>query len=506
MTGLARRRLDEPWGREVLLLLLAVALFYVVTLRLNRRLNERFGAAAQESIEFITRRLPRLPMADFERLGRGTLLTRVLGDGNQIASCQPEVLGATSGAVRLAFGSLFALSVSSEATAVAFGGMLLVGVVVVGQLGGLDAGFRQVAPHEARMYDLLRSQLEGGAAFKVHRPRVTAVGQAFDELSRRVRDIRTAAFTAFYARHNAAEALVYGLLGVNVFVLPLVTQISDDAVRALNMVVLWLALGTVKLVTSLPKVSSTASALARLRDLEARLADDRLEPATREVDLDGGAFAGFERLRLDGIGFEHPPREHRSGFPLGPVDVELRRGELVLVTGPNGSGKSTFARLLAGLYRPKQGSIRVDGVEVDPSTLAAYRALFGTIFVEHRVFDRPLGLSPEALARAPAVFEEMGIAHKITLVDGRLAHRALSTGQRQRLAMALVCLGDKPVLLFDEWAADQDPEFRAWYYEVLLPRLRDEGRLVVAVSHDDAWFAVADRRLRFEDGRLVEAG
>ncbi len=66
-------------------------------------------------------------------------------------------------------------------------------------------------------------------------------------------------------------------------------------------------------------------------------------------------------------------------------------------------------------------------------------------------------------------------------------------------------LEDKPIYLFDEWAADQDPQFRRYFYETLLPEFKAQGKTVIAVTHDDRWFHVADRVLKMEYGQLVAA-
>lgn len=504
LMGLAHRRAGEAYGPEVRLFLVAVAVFYVVSLAVNRELNLRFTGAARASIGRITRRLPRLPVLDYEALGRGTLVTRILGDGNQVASCRRVVFGVLSGGLRLLLGSLLAIAVSPGASTVAFAGLVLISIVVIGQLGALQAGFRAVAPDDARMYELLRGQLRGGIALKVHRPRSRELGRVFEAVSERVRALRVAVFSGFYERQFAGDAVIYGLLGVTTFAVPLVVGITSEDVRELNMITLWLVLGAVKLVSGLPRLASTGTALARLQDLEARLDEAKLEAPVREDQLDGGGFAGFRRIAIEGLEFRYPVTAGRPVFPLGPVDLQLERGELVFITGRNGSGKSTFARLLAGLHRPRLGTIAVDGVVVDDHNLGAYRALFATIFVEHCIFERTHGLAADAEARAPELLAAFGIADRTAIVDGRVSDRALSTGQRKRLAMVLALLGDRPILILDEWAADQDPEFRQTFYDTLLPRLRDEGRLVVVITHDDAYFDRADRCLRFEDGALVE--
>jgi putative ATP-binding cassette transporter len=82
----------------------------------------------------------------------------------------------------------------------------------------------------------------------------------------------------------------------------------------------------------------------------------------------------------------------------------------------------------------------------------------------------------------------------------------LSTGQRKRLALIVALLDDKAILVFDEWAADQDPVFRKRFYEEILPDLKRRGKTVIAATHDDRYFSVADRVLKMECGRFVPLG
>ena len=81
----------------------------------------------------------------------------------------------------------------------------------------------------------------------------------------------------------------------------------------------------------------------------------------------------------------------------------------------------------------------------------------------------------------------------------------LSSGERKRLALVLSLLEDKPILLLDEWAAEQDPPFRRKFYHEILPWLKRQGKTVVAVTHDDDHYDVADRVLRMQFGKFVSA-
>ncbi|ETR71035.1 MAG: hypothetical protein OMM_08386 [Candidatus Magnetoglobus multicellularis str. Araruama] len=101
------------------------------------------------------------------------------------------------------------------------------------------------------------------------------------------------------------------------------------------------------------------------------------------------------------------------------------------------------------------------------------------------------------------LLKKMKLNHKTDVVDSCFTNIRLSTGQRKRLALVTAILQDKPIYIFDEWAADQDMEFRNFYYETLLKELRNAGKTVIAVSHDDRYYHVADRIIKMDYGQFV---
>jgi putative ATP-binding cassette transporter len=192
---------------------------------------------------------------------------------------------------------------------------------------------------------------------------------------------------------------------------------------------------------------------------------------------------------------------------VGPADFTLRSGELVFITGGNGSGKSTFLKLLAGLYRPDAGQIRFDGILVTDSTREAYRQLITAIFVDYHLFQRLYGIPDPDPREVDELLAQFRLLDKTGLTNGEFDTVNLSTGQRKRLALIVGLLEKRPILLLDEWAADQDPEFRRKFYFDLLPALHRAGRTVVVISHDDRYLDEMDlpaRRLRMDEGRFVQ--
>jgi putative ATP-binding cassette transporter len=180
-----------------------------------------------------------------------------------------------------------------------------------------------------------------------------------------------------------------------------------------------------------------------------------------------------------------------------------RSGEIVFITGGNGSGKTTLMKLLAALYRPDSGHIVLGDIALSPATEAWIRDQISIIFSDFHLFRRLYGLGTQDPERVAALLREMQIDQKTAIQGDSFTTINLSTGQRKRLALIVTILEDKPVVIFDEWAADQDPSFRRKFYEEILPGLKAKGKIVICVTHDDRYFDVADRRLKMEFGRMV---
>jgi len=214
----------------------------------------------------------------------------------------------------------------------------------------------------------------------------------------------------------------------------------------------------------------------------------------------------WQTLELRDVVFHYADAEQQPGFTVGPLNLTLRRGELVFLIGGNGSGKSTLAMLLTGLYRPVSGHIVLDGVAQTAADMPDYRRLFSAIFTDFHQFDRlqgPEGGEPDT-ALVAHWLERLNMKSKLQFDGARVTNPQLSQGQRKRLALLLAVAEQRDILLLDEWAADQDPQFRRIFYRELLPALRALGKTVFAISHDDHYFEHADRLLEMRSGHLRE--
>jgi len=205
-----------------------------------------------------------------------------------------------------------------------------------------------------------------------------------------------------------------------------------------------------------------------------------------------------------GVSYTYPGHDGQADVVLGPFDLTVKRGEILFITGENGAGKSTLVMLLTGLYAPRQGSLTLDGKAIDDSALDGYRELFSTVFYDFHLLDDlilPTDIEPGEIE---GVLDKLKLSHKVSVTEGRLSTTDLSAGQRRRLALLQVYLDRRPIIVLDEWAAEQDPIFRRFFYTEILPELHRRGTTIVAVSHDDRYFSAAQRCLMLmDDGRFV---
>jgi putative ATP-binding cassette transporter len=315
--------------------------------------------------------------------------------------------------------------------------------------------------------------------------------------------LKTRSGTRYADLQIFAQVLLYLLLGAIVFILPGLSPVYTAQVTRISAAILFI-IGPLSLIVGVfPMFRRANHAVEQILLLEEQL--DRAQPREPERAPTASAAPRFERIELAGVTFSYLDRDGRPSFTLGPVDLTLARGETLFIVGGNGSGKSTLLKLITGLYRPAAGDIFIDGVPVRVYGYAAYRELFSAIFSDYHLFDRLYGIGQVSDDEIRARLREMELDRKTSWLEGRFVNQDLSTGQRKRLALIVSQLERKPVQLFDEWAADQDPHFRQRFYQELLAAMKAEGQTIVAATHDDRYFHVADRIVKMEEGRVVPA-
>ena len=373
---------------------------------------------------------------------------------------------------------------------------LLVGWFFVGKVNHHIRLLREAEDH---LYQDYQSIIDGRKELALNRDRARMLyDEEFDRDARAYRDNVTRADIFNGLAGNWANAMVLGSIGLVFFCASGLGWASGEVAATFALTVLFLRAPMVATVAALPSLLAARISLDKLEALD-------LAPETSDIAAVPG-LGEWQSLQLAGVEYRYPGEGEEAGFDVGPIDLELRRGELVFLVGGNGSGKSTLARLLTGLHRPAGGEIRLDGHVVQPHQWQSYRQLFASVYTDFHLFSRLLGPAAAEVDESLVGqwLERLRLRHKVKFAAGRLADTRFSQGQRKRLALMLAMLEDRDILILDEWAADQDPLFRRLFYRELLPQLKAAGKTVLAITHDDHYFDQADRLLKMDGGRLSE--
>mgnify|MGYP000219496734 CR=1 FL=1 len=303
--------------------------------------------------------------------------------------------------------------------------------------------------------------------------------------------------------HNAAIALsrlmFFVALGMLVFAWPRIQAVDGPTLTLYAMLLMFLMSPLDQIMGALPAMKWAGLAVGRIEHLGLMLRQVEAEPTSTRP------LAPWKTIELAGVthAYRREGREH--GFVLGPVNLAIRPGEILFIVGGNGSGKTTLVKLLTGLYVPEQGEVLFDGQAISDESRESYRQLFSVVFDDAVVFDSLWGLESADLdRRAGEYLRELELEHIVHVDNGKFSTTNLSRGQRKRLALLTAYLEDRPIYVFDEWAADQDPSFRKVFYLRILPELKRQGKAVVAVTHDDRYFHVADSVIKLEEGKIVD--
>jgi putative pyoverdin transport system ATP-binding/permease protein len=478
-----------------------LAVLSVVSKGLSETLLTRLGQHAVADLRVqLSRRILDAPLRRLEELG-GHRLLATLNDDTSVISQAYVALPLVCVQAATALGCLVYLGWLSRWALAAVAAAMVVGTALF-------------KAHEARaVRSFARAREVGDALFRHFRSLTAGVkelklnrrqGEAFlaDSLGRSVAEYRRnyVAGSALYSMALGwGSLLFYGVLGVTAFVLPGVAGLSPAEVGGATLALLYLMTSFGHVVETMPAVGRAGVALKKVGELGFSLAPEG-EPAIVARP------AGWKSVELVGVTHRYYREQEEASFRLGPVDLSFRPGEIVFLVGGNGSGKTTLAKLLLGLYSPESGEIRLDGERIDEAGRERYRQLFSAVFADFHVFEELLGLDdPELAERAEYYLSRLQLGHRVRVEAGALRAGGLSQGQQKRLALLAASLDDRPFYVFDEWASDQDPQFRKVFYTELLPELRARGKTALVITHDDQYFATADRCLRIDFGCLTES-
>jgi putative pyoverdin transport system ATP-binding/permease protein len=314
----------------------------------------------------------------------------------------------------------------------------------------------------------------------------------------RYRNHNIQGLTLFATTTSWGRFIFFFAVGFLLFALPKLITISPQTLSGFILTFTYLMLPMDNIVNNLPQVIRANVSLQKIESLGLSLAS-REETSTVPPTVE----TAWQSLQLKGITHTYYREQEENSFILGPIDLTLYPQEIVFIVGGNGSGKSTLAKLITGLYIPDNGDIFWDKELINDRNREWYRQHFSVVFSDFYLFEELLGLeNPDLDKKAQKYLKQLQLEHKVTIENGKLSTTALSSGQRKRLALLTAYLEDRPIYLFDEWAADQDPLFKDIFYTQLLAELKEQGKTILVISHDDRYFHLADRVVKLDYGKI----
>jgi putative ATP-binding cassette transporter len=351
------------------------------------------------------------------------------------------------------------------------------------------------------LFKHLRSLVEGTKELKLHRRRRNAFySELLEPTARSSQQDLATGDIIWTAAGSWGQILFFIFIGLVLFVVPTLSPRNSLVLTGYTLTVMYM-MGPLEFVLNF--VPNLTQANVAMKKIDA-ITESIDEQFVIEAAPDAEVKPSWNSLEVVGIQHSYRHENEEAEFSLGPLDLSLRPGELVFITGGNGSGKTTLAKLLIGLYIPQQGEIRLDGQTITDERRDDYRQLFSVVFSDFYLFENLLGLSDFDIdTRAQDYLAKLQLNRCVQIKDRTLSTLELSQGQRKRLALLTAYLEDRPIYVFDEWAADQDPQFKEIFYFELLGRLKDAGKTAIVISHDDRYYHVADRVIKLNYG-LIE--
>ncbi len=457
--------------------------------RIIHRVRSRLTAAVRDS-----------ELPDLERIGRTRVYNAISKEIQALAQNTNTLVAVSQMSLLVVFATAYLLVLSPTAFGIAIVFMSLAVTMYLGRLKVVNKAIQASIGAEFGLHELLEGILNGFKEVKLNALRSQQISDDLLEASLDAAESRVTAQSELTWNYVFTQNVFFLLLATMVFVVPTITNIEAQVIVKLTTAILFVTSAIAGVVSSVPVFINANASSANIMSLQRLIgAPPRLLSESARVLVPPSSFQTIE-IRDVSFSYGEPGEQN---FRVGPFNVTFAAGETVFISGGNGSGKSTFMRLFTSLYWPRDGYIAVDGIPVTHDNVESYRALFSAVFSEYHLFKRLYGVKPEALQEIPALLRLFELEDKITLVDGTFTTVDLSAGQRKRVALIVALLENRPICVLDEWAAYQDPLFRRKFYEELLPMFKARGVTIIAVSHDDRYFDVADRRLHMDEGRIL---
>lgn len=492
---------DVSEGKSVTLMFFGFSALLVFFMFVTRRSNRENIINTQDLIyRFkikIMRDVYKSSLAKIDEIGRQHIAEVLTRDTQFVSQSIAIVVVTFQSFATLFFLILYMATVSMTA-------FFIIGITTVALLffGAIeifktDGKLRSVAKQESQVNAFYTDFLFGFKEIKMNSSRSFDLTLDMVNESKKAKDQKSNVLVLMTNFFNFLQILLYVVVGVMVFIVPLLSEDFSKHVTTAATTALFLAGSLTGVITSIPGLSEANVSAQRLQALEKHLESGESEEIiNRHED-----FKDVRSIIFRDVTYQYSSKSLKNRFVLGPVSYTFEAGKVYFIRGNNGSGKTTLMRILTGLYQPTTGEVLVNNKEISVPSTNDYRDLFAVVFSDFFLFNKLYGIhgvEQDEIDRLLEVFQMQG---KVSIENNAFSDLNFSTGQRKRIALIVALLEKKQFIILDEWAADQDPEFRQEFYEQIIPHLRAMGKTVIAITHDNHYYDKADHVLYMVNGK-----
>lgn len=475
---------------------LALVIYISGRRSLEIRLAEISQLVIKSLRETIFDRLFKTKYEDFEKIESGQLITTITDDINKIRDLAGIAVVMATSIITIIAAFVYLATISAFGTLMALA-IIIVVASVYGYFNDIAVKhFEEARDTQNKFMAKIEALIGGYKDLTLHRTKKLEYRKEVSEVNEKFRLCNLVAFKMFVNAFMLGESLFIIVLGLIVFGFSyFFMSINEQELTSFVMILLYILGPINQVMSSIPRLAQINVSIERVKKLLKELPEIGAEE--EEVSLE--TKADIKNLTISNLEFKYD-KEDEEGFKVGPIDMSVNKGEVLFIIGGNGSGKSTLIKMITGLYKSQGGSININNKKVSEESIGEY---ISTVFADSYLFDRFYNTRLEGReANIKEYLASFELQHKVQVKEGVLSTTSLSTGQKKRLHLMRCYLEDRPIFIFDELAADQDPYFRKYFYRTLLPKMRKEGKIVIAVTHDDHYFDVADKVMKLDMGHM----
>ncbi|MDM1553034.1 cyclic peptide export ABC transporter [Chryseobacterium indologenes] len=476
--------------------LVIIIFTYLLNIIFQKKLNQHSYHILYENEKNIFKRILETRLLTLEKHGTQRFYTAI--EDLRIFATLPEVITHTINSLLMLFLCLvymFSLSLyAGVSILVLIVCIAIVYFIVVKTMNGKVAVLRKFNEH---YYNYVNDVVKGFKNLKVN----SALSQNL--LSKNLFPNRDQAKEldyninyVFLSINLISQYGLYLIIGAILFVLPRFNFLLKEEIISFVVILLFVT-GPISNLINMQNIYTRFSvANKRINNFLKDFAEEKEEGRKEMLH-----HTDFESLSFKNVSFQYENIAEQS-FALNNINLNIRKGEVIFIVGGNGSGKSTFINILTGLYDHKDGEIMLNDQKL--SSKKMLQSLISPVFTDNYVFSHNYDhYQLENNMKYQSLLELMEMQKIVSNTTEESARRNFSKGQSKRMSLIFALLEERPVLVLDEWAADQDPHFRKYFYEVLVPKFKKDGKTIIAVTHDDAYFKQADRIIKFDYGQII---